>query len=141
MKRTIVAIAAIVISTSTVSAEPKDEKIKILRDEIARQEMVLDALKLKLKQLEEAVTYTIELREDSFRVEGKEVNRDKLISTLQALPPDSSVAIKAPNDLPYKRVIEAMAFVKKNSEITKILVVTTKPEQSTAADAAGGTAE
>lgn len=128
-------------NTSTVSAETKDDEIKTLRNEIARQIMVLDALGPKLKQVEEAATYTIELREDAFVVEGKTVSKDKLISNLQALSPHSAVAIKASDNLPYKRVIEAMAFAKENSEITKVYLVTAKPEQSTVADAASGAAE
>ena len=110
---------ATVICASTVLAEPNDENIQILRDEIVRHEMVLDALKLKLKQLEQAVTYIIEISKDSLHVEGKEVSMDKLISDLKELSPDSSVLIKAPKDIPYKRVAETMAFGKKISEISK----------------------
>ncbi len=114
MKKIIVGIAAAVLCASAVQAESREERIRVLQSEIARETRWED-LRQRLRQLEHAHTYAIDVHEDAFHVGGREVARDRLIRELRALPPEASVAIRAPAEVSFRRVVEALEVVRRHA--------------------------
>ena len=121
------------LTAISVVAEPSispEKDIRILREEIHRQELILTALKEKLGKLEkEAVVIPIKIGvdENGCTFEGEPLSEKELKKNIEEIPADGSVVIVADAMTPHRKVISIMDIVKGRG-ISIVSLTTSKSE-------------
>ena len=131
MKNTILAIITIIsISACSLYAESAEisGEATLLRQELNKQELVLQALKEKLAAIEEKNVFEVSVTSEGLINQGKVISLKELETVLKELTDDETVLIRTESTVANKEVVSLMKFCAK-AGVKKISIVTTKEEQ------------
>ena len=129
-----VAISLLLISSLRADSVSKQENVELLRQEIRKQEVVLQSLKEKLKALEEEKEsiFEISVSDTGLQADEKSVSLEELGKELKELPDDTKIKIRVEPTVAYKEVVTVMELCAK-AGLGDVVFATKEAEQ----DAAG----
>ena len=105
------------------------DEIGLLRQEIQKQEIVLQGLREKLEILERSLesTFQIAVAADGIESGGEIISLERLENELKDLPKDTKVVIRAASSLPFKKVASVMELCLK-ADLESVSIATTDAE-------------
>mgnify|MGYP006437087383 CR=1 FL=1 len=129
-KTPILATLGLFLGSSLVAESVSNlEDIDLLRQEIRKHEIVLQALKEKLQRIEEKNEnfFEISISETGVQAKGKPISPHELEATLEALPDGAKITIRAESTVKYKKVASVMQLCAK-AGLTDVVFATTQAE-------------
>ena len=126
---TALALCLLIASPLSANSVSKSKDVELLRQEIQKQEIVLQALKEKLQRIEENKEdfFEISLSETGLQVGEKTVSREELETELKALPDGTKIMIRAVSTVKQKQVVSVMELCAK-ADLTDIVFATIQAE-------------
>tara|TARA_B100000085_G_scaffold160622_1_gene146081 strand:- start:1299 stop:1712 length:414 start_codon:yes stop_codon:yes gene_type:complete len=131
MKNTILSTITIIsLSVCSLYAESTEmpNEATLIREEIKRQELVLQALKEKLTALEKKNVFEVSITSKGLKAGGKPISIEELEKTLTELPDDAKILIRAEPTVSHKEVVSVMELCTK-ADLKNVALATTKAEQ------------
>ncbi len=123
---TITIIAISVCSLHAEDAEIQDEAA-LLRQEIQKQELVLQALKEKLVTLEAKNIFEVSITSEGLSTQGNPISFNELEKQLRELLDDATILIRAEATVSYKEVVSVMRLCTTAGK--NVAIATVKAEQ------------
>jgi len=130
MKNTILSTVTIIaLSACSLFAESSQtpDEATLLRQEIKKQELVLQALKEKLASLEEKNLLEVSITSKGLSAHGKQISTEDLKKALSALSEDAKILIRAEPTVSHKEVVSVMELCAK-AGLKNVAFATTKAE-------------
>ena len=131
MRNTILSTITIIgLSAYSLYAESTEmsDEATLLRQEIKKQELLLQALEEKLAALEEKNVFEVSITSEGLKSQGKPTPLKELENTLTELSDDTKILIRVEPKVSHKEVVSVIELCAK-AGLNKVALAATKVEQ------------